>query len=633
MFQIFSFGWTLFLVSKGKLLNDPTDLVNMFNLLMCCINLIFSNAPPSLKQFSESMLDGKFNENNLATKYLAYMCQSYQVPFSEVLKVHETLFIPFLLMLKKNDILKLQDNAIPKMFSLDGLLDKYLQQNKQNINKEYDIMYYDSGDFDERFFIDERDQIGTPSKVPSQTRNYFHLKPKQIGLEATIASPYKYALNSPAPSSPMSTTLAGVAYLKSVLSSREPSPSSTLLRFFSSCDRDVTKSIEDRITNLVGSLRSNDESDSERIELGIKLYYRTLEAMVVAEEKRLHQSNFTTLLNHENFHRSLLACCMEIVLFSYKMTHMAFPFVLQKFHIKPFDFCKIIESVVRYDPELPRAVVKHISGIEEKILESMAWEEGSPLLELAQDKSNQQNIINHLLSPQKQPLQSLVSPMSTKTNSTSVSKSHSLDLFYRKVFQLAYVRSKNLCQRLNVPPRIFQQVLEAVAHALTEKIFLITNRHLDQIILCSIYGVCRVNQIKEITFKIIIEQYKVQPQSSSKIFREVFLNDGKFADIISFYNAIFIPSMEEYLLQFQLLHNEENAAPMSPNKPVPHSPKVTPNVNLYLSPMRAGVKQALTSSSFDNIPSDVSTPKSNAFLFSVGESPAKVYSFNFISLH
>ncbi len=46
-------------------------------------------------------------------------------------------------------------------------------------------MYYDSGDFDERLFIDSRDQLGTPSKVPHQTRNYYHLRGKN---QSAIAS-------------------------------------------------------------------------------------------------------------------------------------------------------------------------------------------------------------------------------------------------------------------------------------------------------------------------------------------------------------------------------------------------------------------------------------------------------------
>ncbi len=61
------------------------------------------------------------------------------------------------------------------------------------------------------------------------------------------------------------------------------------------------------------------------------------------------------------------------------------------------------------------------------------------------------------------------------------------------------------------------QVWQAIAYILTEKTNLMINRHLDQIIMCTIYGVCRVNQLKDTTFKNIIEQYKIQPQSSTKV--------------------------------------------------------------------------------------------------------------------
>ncbi len=133
---------------------------------------------------------------------------------------------------------------------------------------------------------------------------------------------------------------------------------------------------------------------------------------------------------------------MEIVLFSYKMTHMAFPHIINKFQIKPFDFCKIIESVVRHEPEvhdkvsrsltidqLPRVVVKHLSGVEEKILESYAWEEGSPLYALLQDKLYVNGITSHLLSPtaphRSHELQGLASPLIKTENAP---KSHSLEV-------------------------------------------------------------------------------------------------------------------------------------------------------------------------------------------------------------
>ena len=52
---------------------------------------------------------------------------------------------------------------------------------------------------------------------------------------------------------------------------------------------------------------------------------------------------------------------------------------------------------------------------------------------------------------------------------------------------------------------------------------LLFNRHLDQIVLSAIYGVCKVAQLKQISFKQIINQYRQQPQAKSDIFRTVVL--------------------------------------------------------------------------------------------------------------
>jgi retinoblastoma-like protein 1 len=60
-----------------------------------------------------------------------------------------------------------------------------------------------------------------------------------------------------------------------------------------------------------------------------------------------------------------------------------------------------------------------------------------------------------------------------------------------------------------------------VSHVINEHTSLLYGRHLDQIILCALYGVCKVNQLKQITFKDIITQYKKQAQAKNSIFRTV----------------------------------------------------------------------------------------------------------------
>lgn len=67
----------------------------------------------------------------------------------------------------------------------------------------------------------------------------------------------------------------------------------------------------------------------------------------------------------------------------------------------------------------------------------------------------------------------------------------------------------------------------------------------------------QVYGMQQITFRVIIDQYKVCPhhQGNSKIFREVLLADGQKRDIIAFYNTTYIPIMEKSLLDFpQVLH-------------------------------------------------------------------------------
>ena len=60
-----------------------------------------------------------------------------------------------------------------------------------------------------------------------------------------------------------------------------------------------------------------------------------------------------------------------------------------------------------------------------------------------------------------------------------------------------------------------------VAHVITEQTNMMYGRHLDQVILCALYGVCKVNQLRQITFKDIITHYKKQAQAKNAIFRTV----------------------------------------------------------------------------------------------------------------
>ncbi|KAK7602577.1 hypothetical protein V9T40_008166 [Parthenolecanium corni] len=76
------------------------------------------------------------------------------------------------------------------------------------------------------------------------------------------------------------------------------------------------------------------------------------------------------------------------------------------------------------------------------------------------------------------------------------------------------------------------------------------NRHLDQILMCTVYVACKVLQIN-LTFQEIMKCYRNQPQSTSNIYRNVLLHvdkDGveERGDLIKFYNSVYVKVIQKF---------------------------------------------------------------------------------------
>lgn len=165
--------------------------------------------------------------------------------------------------------------------------------------------------------------------------------------------------------------------------------------FFRSCDRDISADVKNRVHVLLDSVfpidgprswrdlpgtgvMDNVWAEQRKLE-ATKLYYRVLGAMCRSEAQRLQNNNLTSLLSNERFHRCMIACSAELVLATHKTVTMTFPAVLEPTGITAFDLSKVIEYFVRHEDTLPRELKRHLNSIEERLLESMAWEKGSSM--------------------------------------------------------------------------------------------------------------------------------------------------------------------------------------------------------------------------------------------------------------
>jgi len=517
--------WVLFIVCKGWHLQQVTDLVTAFNLLLCCVDYVH-------RQFFKQQPTGLLETNGILEHgILPDLCQESNVPYSEVNAVYTEYFQPFL-------------ESCCESNTKDLL-------NVNDLNSMYEDIYDKSRDVDERDFLDRDGYLWIPFDETDSVGNFdggvanssVHDEPQYTtGASTTRTTPTES--RGPCLSGPSSLT-----DLRATLEEASHMPSQELIRFWHCCQRNPQNCIQSQLIAVqdcfIKSFNDAAVSEDSNISIQIfvltkKLYYRVMEAMLLAEEKRLSCSDFSALLNSKAFHISLMACSLEVVMAEKGLPWptLAFPWILRILNLEAFDFFKVIESFILHEPLLGSNLMKHLNRIEEQVLESLAWTTGSPLLTALE-----------AFYPHSDP--------ATINSGQQRKKSQPLNLFLRKVNQLAYNRLTSLCNKLEVDDELRGHMWTCLEQSLRLHWQLMKDRHLDQMLLCAVYAVSKVVG-KEIQFKQIVSSYKGLPFACAQVYRGTA---GKEQDsIIGFYNKVYMVAMKSIILLF------------APNKNPPVSP-------------------------------------------------------------
>ncbi|KAJ6799943.1 retinoblastoma-related protein isoform X1 [Iris pallida] len=744
------FGWLLFLALRTHAFSRFKDLVTCTNGLVSILAILVLHVPVRFRTFKiqdSKLLTVKSDEG---VNLLASLCNIYQTSEDELRSTMEKVNNLIVEIMKKKPCpaseckIENLDNIITDdlVFFEDLLDESSLNSDLRLLENHYDDVIHISGELDERMFINEEDSLLGTGSLSGGAINMSSRKQKSN----PNASPAKSPMRSPV--SPINSNLSGnrmmvtntpvsiamttAKWLRDVISPLPSKPSAGLQRFLTSCDRDLTADVSRRANIILGaifpssslggstsgSLQCANLMDSiwaeQRKMEATKLYYRVLEAMCRAESHILNSNNLTSLLTNERFHRCMLACSAELVLATHKTVTMMFPAVLEKTGITAFDLSKVIESFVRHEETLPRELKRHLNTLEERLLESMAWEKGSsmynsltvarpelsaeinrlgllaepmpslddmamhynissgglpplptrkrdPIADEVGDPqtpkkqcNERRNVLverNSFTSPVKErlltfnglklklpPLQSaFASP--TRPNPAGGGETCAetgINLFFSKIVKLAAIRIRSLCERLQLSQQSLERIYCLIQQIINQRTALFFNRHIDQLILCSFYGVAKISHLT-LTFKEIIYHYRKQPQCKSQVFRSVFVSwpstsrNGKVGqdhiDIITFYNEVFIPSVKPLLVELastgvaqedkrptEERNNADRQLPGSPRfSPFPNLPdmspkKVSASHNVYVSPLRSSKMDALLS------------PSSKSYYACVGES-------------
>uniref|UniRef100_A0A4W6FWT2 Retinoblastoma-associated protein n=1 Tax=Lates calcarifer TaxID=8187 RepID=A0A4W6FWT2_LATCA len=610
-----------------KVLQMEDDLVISFQLLLCTLELFIKRCPPDLLQplyksaiskvqspptrasrRNQSKAKSRPPEPEVDVQLLETLCKENECNAEEVKNVYQTSFSAFLDSL---DLSRSQD--FPQVNDFD---------------QQYEEHYLKSRDIDGRLFFDGDETVLVPKVERTPKKN--------LPDEDTALIP---------PQTPIRAAMTSIQQLRGDLISTGDQPSTNLATYFKNCTVDPTQDVVKRLETL-GQTFSQRFGQAvgprcvilgkQRFTLGVRLYYKVMEAMLESEEKRLSVQNFSKLLNDSTFHTSLLACALEVVMATYggvcvtsgggdtAETDVCFPWILDVFSLAAFDFYKVIESFIKADPTLSKDIVKHLETCENLIMERIAWRTGSPLFELLKQE-HEGGAAEQVETPASfsQPLQHnhtaadlYLSPMrpglrvlpheSTATASSQASsqapaqpasqtprhrKSNSLSLFYKKLYRLAYTRLKMLCSYLlSSHPELEPIIWTLFQHTLQHEYELMRDRHLDQLMMSAMYAICKVKSV-DLRFKTIVTAYKNMPNTNQETFKHVLITEGHYDSIIVFYNQVFMQRLKTNILQYA----STRPPTLSPIPQIPRSPYKFPNSplrvpgsnNVYISPLKS----------------------------------------------
>lgn len=447
------------------------------------------------------------------------------------------------------------------------------------------------------------------------------------------------------------------------------------------CPTSPLKTVQDRLDRLrdrfVQKLTANGWNSSTlqaRFDSIEALYYLLMENIIPWEIRKrpsipLSKVIYDMCTASEMFNSAVCVCAAEIIFFL-REEQNNFPWILQVFDMQPYNFLLIIEVTVSSNSDiLTPDIVNHLRRIEEQSVDSLCWKSSSMLwermekenFEIPSNKDVEQRAEISGITPLKGDStrntpngatrgnvvngnkdSSLISSFCSPQRGNNAQSSTSLNLFFRKMYHVAYVRLTNLCQNLGLEseitsdqPSLIWTIFEFTITKCARQ--LMRDRHLDQLLMCAIFVTIRIKKLQK-TFKEIMHCYHNQPQATSAIYRSVFIRRApaegqpaangvtdavaststttttttngqnerrcpvdemaatsvqydrdEYGDIIKFYNEIYVQIVHSFTSKFcnnDMTHESLFLSPTPKSQPrnLQKSPRqISDNINLYVS--------------------------------------------------
>ena len=632
-------GWLLFIMSRVQILNKKAEIVECARLLVAVISLVFS----SLKQHNLREL----------------LCVIFKMNSPE----------PVIAM----------EDLIKKM--TERILRKELDFTQELNNDEIELVikklngYYQRSleldEIDERIFVAKETKITTPLKLIPFARQGLANKlltpckpdnpidriactskriltyetPISLKDKVTLSTKFndikfsQYTFQSPhsVKKIPIATPITRAMEMnnwlqeyvsKESLSDELPSSLSKVVAQSTPLRKALIELQETILKKLAVKLESA-HSISSKLKEVKALYSGMMNQFLSHEEKKLDLIKLMQVLSCFEFHKSVLAASIEIVLFVHNSMTLHFEHVLEICELQVFDFWKLLRALLKFDQTMPGPLKLHFQQIEIKILTSLAWKKNSELLErifkFASNKSIDSAV--PMRDIEKDLIDSALQFYMDDYSSPDLTPPY--ELFFQRILHVVSSKILTMSEALDIKNETTKEkIWEVMKYCLSSETELLLNRHIDQLLLCAIYAVERIGGTN-IKFNAIIARYSdLHPhlsESLNSLFFQIEITEDRIENLIGFYNKIFIPHMKSAICRIC----KENPAVKSPESgPTKRrisalAPKSPLTASLPPAQYQVGTFSRSGPSIYNGAksPLTIMTPRTKA-LYAVNETPA-----------
>ena len=113
----------------------------------------------------------------------------------------------------------------------------------------------------------------------------------------------------------------------------------------------------------------------------------------------------------------------------------------------------------------------------------------------------------------------------------------SIQKFIDRVLSYVALRITSLGNKVDLSKSLQDKAWTVLKYLFVNVPELLYKRHLDQVILCAIYGAARPSEA--LSFVTLVEQYLALFKVEQHMVKEVYLQGEEYTDIIGFYNRSF----------------------------------------------------------------------------------------------